>query len=41
VKQIDYSPKAVALRIHQTSQLRKLCLSLAKAKPVKPARPPK
>ena len=28
---VDYSDRAIALRIHQVSQLRKLCLSLAKA----------
>jgi hypothetical protein len=39
VKPVDYSPKAVALRIHQVSQLRKLCLSLAKAKPANEKRP--
>lgn len=33
MKQIDYSDKAVELRIRQVSQLRKLCLSLAKANP--------
>jgi len=30
---VDYSDKAVELRIRQVSQLRKLCLSLAKANP--------
>jgi hypothetical protein len=30
---IDYSDRAVTIRIRQISQLRKLCLSLAKAKP--------
>jgi len=29
---VDYSDRAIALRIHQVSQLRKLCLSLANAK---------
>jgi hypothetical protein len=33
MKQIDYSEKAVTMRIRQVSQLRKLCLSLAKATP--------
>jgi len=37
VKQIDYSQKAVELRIRQVSQLRKLCLSLAKADRKPPA----
>ena len=41
MKPVDYSPKAVALRIHQASQLRRLCLSLAKAKPVKTSKPQK
>jgi len=31
VKHIDYSDKAIELRIRQVAQLRKLCLSLAKA----------
>lgn len=31
MKQVDYSEKAVAMRIRQVAQLRKLCLSLAKA----------
>ena len=31
MKPVDYSEKAVAARIRQVSQLRKLCLSLAKA----------
>jgi hypothetical protein len=35
MKPVDYSEKAIAMRIRQASQLRKLCLSLAKAKPVK------
>ena len=44
---IDYSERAVTLRIRQVSQLRKLCLSLARAKRVDtppdppPASPPK
>lgn len=37
MKPVDYSEKAIAMRIRQVSQLRKLCLSLAKAKPVKKA----
>ena len=36
MKMVDYSEKAVAQRIRQVSQLRKLCLSLMKAKPVPP-----
>lgn len=31
---VDYSERAISLRIRQVSQLRKLCLSLGKAKPV-------
>ena len=38
---VDYSEPAVSLRIRQVSQLRKLCLSLARAKPVDlPSNPP-
>lgn len=33
---VDYSDRAITVRIRQASQLRKLCLSLAKAKPVPP-----
>lgn len=33
---VDYSDRAITERIRQVSQLRKLCLSLAKAKPVAP-----
>ena len=36
MKPVDYSDKAITLRIRQVSQLRKLCLSLAKAKPLPP-----
>lgn len=36
MRNVDYSDKAVTQRIRQVSQLRKLCLSLAKAKPVAP-----
>ena len=36
---VDYSDKAITQRIRQVSQLRKLCLSLGKAKPVAPAKP--
>jgi len=32
----DYSDRAIAMRIHQVSELRKLCLSLANAKRVTP-----
>jgi hypothetical protein len=38
----DMSPQAVTLRLRRTSQLRRLCLSLGKAKPTgakKPAPP--
>jgi len=38
---VDYSDRAITQRIRQASQLRKLCLSLAKAKPVAPPPPPK
>jgi hypothetical protein len=33
-EKIDMSPKAIALRLKKASQLRKLCLKLAQAKPV-------
>jgi hypothetical protein len=33
---VDYSEKAITQRIRQVSQLRKLCLSLGKAKPITP-----
>ncbi len=33
---VDYSDRAITLRIRQISQLRKLCLSLAKAKRLSP-----
>ena len=36
---VDYSEKAVTTRLQRVSQLRKLCLSLGKAKPVAPAKP--
>ncbi len=39
MKTVDYSDRAIAERIRQVSQLRKLCLSLGKAKPVKTASP--
>lgn len=39
MKQVDYSERAVAMRIRQVSQLRKLCLSLARAKPSGPPAP--
>lgn len=39
MKTVDYSDKAITQRIRQVSQLRKLCLSLGKAKPLPP--PPK
>lgn len=38
---VDYSDAAIALRIRQVAQLRKLCLSLGKARPVPPPPPPK
>lgn len=36
---VDYSDRAITLRLRQVAQLRKLCLSLAKAKAAPP--PPK
>jgi hypothetical protein len=33
---VDMSPKAISNRLKRDSQLRRLCLSLAKAKPVPP-----
>lgn len=33
MKSVDYSQQAISQRIRQVSQLRKLCLSLSKAKP--------
>lgn len=36
MKNVDYSDKAITQRIRQVSQLRKLCLSLGKAKPITP-----
>ena len=42
---IDMSSKAVTTRLNRVSQLRRLCLSLAKAKPANPqptiANPPR
>jgi hypothetical protein len=38
---VDYSEKAIAMRIRQVAQLRKLCLSLAKAKQPPPPKPAK
>lgn len=40
---VDYTEAAVTERIRQVSQLRKLCLSLGRAKPIakeQPAQPP-
>jgi hypothetical protein len=34
MKQVDYSPKAIETRLKQVEELRKLCLSLGKAKPI-------
>lgn len=39
MKSVDYSDRAISERIRQVSQLRKLCLSLSKAKPVETASP--
>jgi hypothetical protein len=36
MKIIDYSDKAISMRIRQASQLRKLCLSLRKATLIAP-----
>jgi hypothetical protein len=36
MKIIDYSDKAISMRIRQASQLRKLCLSLGKATLIAP-----
>jgi hypothetical protein len=36
MKNVDYSDKAISMRIRQASQLRKLCLSLGKATLPKP-----
>jgi hypothetical protein len=37
---VDMSPQAVTARLKLVSQLRRLCLSLAKAKPINtPAKP--
>jgi hypothetical protein len=36
MKTVDYSDKAISTRIRQASQLRKLCLSLGKAKLIPP-----
>jgi hypothetical protein len=38
---VDYSDRAVDMRLKRLSQLQKLCLSLAKAKPAPAAAPPK
>jgi hypothetical protein len=32
MNEVDYSDRAITLRIHRLSQLRELCLSLGKAK---------
>lgn len=41
MNKVDYSDRAITMRIRQVSQLRKLCLSLAKAKPLPPKTPSK
>ena len=42
MKAVDYSDRAISMRIERLGQLRTLCLELKKAaKPAKPARPPK
>jgi len=32
---VDYSDAAITVRLRQAAQLRRLCLSLGKAKPIK------
>ena len=39
MKEVDYSDRAVTMRVKRLSQLRRLCLELAKAKPF-PTKPP-
>ena len=34
MKDVDYSDRAITMRLKRLAQLRRLCLSLAKAKPV-------
>ena len=41
MKEVDYSDRAVTMRIKRLSQLRRLCLELAKAKPLPPKTPSK
>jgi len=36
MKKIDMSEKAILMRLRQVDQLRDLCLSLIKAKPISP-----
>jgi hypothetical protein len=36
---VDYSDRAITMRLKRLSQLRKLCVSLSKAKPVSAAIP--
>ncbi|HYI10523.1 MAG TPA: hypothetical protein VEK57_15790 [Thermoanaerobaculia bacterium] len=40
MKEVDYSDRAITVRLQRLSQLRRLCLSLGKAKPVEPPPPP-
>ena len=40
MKSIDYSDRAITMRLQRVSQLRKLCISLAKAKPADRQPPP-
>ncbi len=40
MKDVDYSDKAIEMRIRQVAQLRNLCLSLAKANPANAQRRP-
>lgn len=40
MKEVDYSDRAVTMRIRQVSQLRRLCLSLGRSTPAGPPPPP-
>ena len=39
MKSVDYSDRAITMRLMRVSQLRRLCLSLARAKPANPQPP--
>jgi hypothetical protein len=34
MKEVDYSDKAITMRLRRVSQLRKLCLSLSRSRPL-------